>query len=182
MTQFDENNIVVLKESDCKENYFKCSPELKEALGKFNRIFIDTNLAQNLVLNEDGSLTLNENLYADKSAEEKEYIQLILKSTSKTAPDIKHLEDVYVKDWKVWFTYVEVRDTFAAAVSVGPAAVIAALQVIGTMFPGVGNAVMAVVGAFGGTAICVSIAYSLAHKKGWWIGIDGWLPGCGAWG
>lgn len=143
-----------IKESDCKKYYFKCSPELKEEFGKFNRFFIDTIVAQNLVLNKDESLTLNESLYAYKSVDEKEYIESILKLSVKTVADIKHLEGVYVKEWKAWFIYSEVCDTFVAAVSIAPAAVIGTLQVTRSGFPVVGNVVIAAMGAFGDVYMC----------------------------
>lgn len=80
---------------------------------------------------------------------------------------------VYVKNWKVYFTYDEVMATFFAAAQIGPSAIIAALAGIGTAIGGpVGTTIGTIVGYISGADFLYLVLRAAALKKGIFIGLD----------
>lgn len=79
---------------------------------------------------------------------------------------------LHVNDWKIYFTYDEVVGTLLSAAQVGPAAIVAALTAMGTIYPGVGNVVGLLVGLIGGGAIAYEVFQAVANRKGLYIGIN----------
>lgn len=83
---------------------------------------------------------------------------------------------IYVKDWKIHFTSADVQDYFLAASQIGPAAIILALQGLGSVLPGAGNVVAAVVGLIGAGTIYYYVVQALTLNRGMYIGISWNVP------
>lgn len=129
----------------------KSIDELKDEYG-FDEVFISR---LNTVLNSNLSKQIS------KSVSEKS-----IKDNS-LSPD-----RIHVKNWKVYFTYDDVMATLFAAAQVGPAAITAALTALGSVYPGVGTVIGAVIGLLGGGTIVYWVLQAAANKQGLYIGID----------
>lgn len=87
--------------------------------------------------------------------------------------------NVFVEDWKIYFTLDEVQMYFFAAAQIGPAAIIAALAGLGTSIGGpVGTAIGTVVGYVSGAAFAYLVLRAVSLGKGVYIGLewDGIFP------
>jgi len=79
---------------------------------------------------------------------------------------------LHVSDWKIYFDVYDVHSYLFAAAQIGPAAIMAALSALGSVYPGVGTVVGAIVGVVGGGAIIYTVFQAVAMNKGVYIGID----------
>ena len=79
---------------------------------------------------------------------------------------------LHVEDWKIYFDLGDVHAFLFAAAQVGPAAIMAALSALGSVYPGVGTVVGAIVGLFGGGTIIYWVFQAVALEKGLYIGVD----------
>lgn len=79
---------------------------------------------------------------------------------------------LHVSDWKIYFDNADVHAFLLAAAQAGPAAIMAALSALGSVYPGVGTVVGAIVGLFGGATIIYWVFQAVALNKGLYIGID----------
>lgn len=105
--------------------------------------------------NQDEVYKINELLVANKSFTTNQSNENYIKP------------QVYVKDWKIHFSAIEVQDYFLAAAQIGPAAIVLALTALGSVVPGVGT----VVGILGAGAIAYTVTQALAQHRGMYIGI-----------
>ncbi len=95
------------------------------------------------------------------------------------------LRRVFVKNWKIYFSYEEVESLFVAAANAGPAAMTATFAAIGIMYPVFGSVVGTIVGIVGGGTICYHVLQAAARRQGLYIGVD-WngpfpIPTLGNW-
>lgn len=79
---------------------------------------------------------------------------------------------LHVADWKIYFTNDDVHSTLFVAAQGGTAAVMAALSALGSIYPGVGTVVGAVVGLIGGGTIIYYVFQAVALGTGLYIGVD----------
>lgn len=79
---------------------------------------------------------------------------------------------IHVSNWKVYFTNGDVHATLFAAAQVGPAAIVAALSALGSVYPGVGTVIGAAVGVIGGGTIVYWVFQAVCLGKGLYIGVD----------
>lgn len=73
---------------------------------------------------------------------------------------------IHVKNWKVYFTYDDVMATLFAAAQDWTAAITAALTALGSVYPGVGTVIGAVIGLLGGGTIVYWYYRLLLINKG----------------
>jgi hypothetical protein len=95
------------------------------------------------------------------------------------------LRRVFVKNWKIYFSYEEVESLFVAAANAGPAAMTATFAAIGIMYPVFGSVVGTIVGIVGGGTICYHVLQAAARRQGLYVGVD-WngpfpIPTLGNW-
>lgn len=95
------------------------------------------------------------------------------------------LRRVFVKNWKIYFSYEEVESLFVAAANAGPAAMTATFAAIGIMYPVFGSVVGTVVGIVGGGTLCYHVLQAAARRQGLYVGVD-WngpfpIPTLGNW-
>ena len=95
------------------------------------------------------------------------------------------LRRVFVKNWKIYFSYEEVESLFVAAANAGPAAMTATFAAIGIMYPVFGSVVGTIVGIVGGGTICYHVLQVAARRQGLYVGVD-WngpfpIPTLGNW-
>lgn len=81
-------------------------------------------------------------------------------------------ERLHVSDWKIYFSNDDIYAFLFAAAQVGPAAIIAALSALGSIYPGVGTVIGAFIGLFGASSIIYMVFQAVALKKGLYIGVD----------
>lgn len=131
--------------------------------------------------------TLDENNKLSISLSEKELIS----TYGFTSSDLKQLQDlltfqsnavdrgsnmvqtrIHVSDWKIYFNNADVHAFLLSAAQIGPAAIMAALSALGSVYPGVGNVVGLIVGLFGGATIIYWVFQAVTLEKGLYIGID----------
>lgn len=92
---------------------------------------------------------------------------------------------VFVKNWKIYFSYEEVESLFVAAANAGPAAMTATFAAIGIMYPVFGSVVGTIVGIVGGGTLCYHVLQAAARRQGLYVGVD-WngpfpIPTLGNW-
>lgn len=95
------------------------------------------------------------------------------------------LRRVFVKNWKIYFSYEEVESLFVAAANAGPAAMTATFAAIGIMYPVFGSVVGTIIGIVGGGTICYHVLQAAARRQGLYVGVD-WngpfpIPTLGNW-
>ena len=95
------------------------------------------------------------------------------------------LRRVFVKNWKIYFSYEEVESLFVAAANAGPAAMTATFAAIGIMYPVFGSVVGTIVGIVGGGTLCYHVLQAAARRQGLYVGVD-WngpfpIPTLGNW-
>ena len=95
------------------------------------------------------------------------------------------LRRVFVKNWKIYFSYEEVESLFVAAANAGPAAMTATFAAIGIMYPVFGSVVGTIVGIVGGGTLCYHVLQATARRQGLYVGVD-WngpfpIPTLGNW-
>lgn len=95
------------------------------------------------------------------------------------------LRRVFVKNWKIYFSYEEVESLFVAAANAGPAAMTATFAAIGIMYPVFGSVVGTTVGIVGGGTLCYHVLQAAARRQGLYVGVD-WngpfpIPTLGNW-
>ena len=95
------------------------------------------------------------------------------------------LRRVFVKNWKIYFSYEEVESLFVAAANAGPAAMTATFAAIGIMYPVFGSVVGTIIGIVGGGTLCYHVLQAAARRQGLYVGVD-WngpfpIPTLGNW-
>ena len=95
------------------------------------------------------------------------------------------LRRVFVKNWKIYFSYEEVESLFVAAANAGPAAMTATFAAIGIMYPVFGSVVGTIVGIVGGGTLCYHVLQAAARRQELYVGVD-WngpfpIPTLGNW-
>lgn len=95
------------------------------------------------------------------------------------------LRRVFVKNWKIYFSYEEVESLFVAAANAGPAAMTATFAAIGIMYPVFDSVVGTIVGIVGGGTLCYHVLQAAARRQGLYVGVD-WngpfpIPTLGNW-
>ncbi len=78
---------------------------------------------------------------------------------------------VYVEDWKIYFTTDEVRMYLGSAIQAGAPAVIASIASLGSTVPGIGTVIGAAAGLWAGSEILYHATQALANEQGFYIGI-----------
>lgn len=78
---------------------------------------------------------------------------------------------VYVEDWKIYFTTDEVRMYLGSAIQAGAPAVIAAIASLGSTVPGIGTVIGAAAGLWAGGEILYYATQALTYEQGFYIGI-----------
>lgn len=148
-------------------------------LKKFNSLFIDKGLAEKMKLNESGSIYFEENDLADLNNDELSLVSSMI-NISSIYPYTETLNQnvpqtrVTVKNWRIYFTYSEVRKYFSGAASIGPHAVYAAMVALGSVIGGpLGTGITALLGAVGGSVLYSNVIKALNNHRGMYIGFTG---------
>lgn len=190
----EKENIKLLSAEIYIEDYL--DQDDKVYLDKLTKVFDEFSLNSSGVLKVDKSLSeiqekagftdvemerFNEILIFSKNnpsvANERKISEAISKDITKTGNTIE--PQVFVEDWKIYFTLEEVQTYFLAAAQIGPAAIVAALAGLGTAIGGpVGTAIGTIVGYVSGAGFAYLVMRAVMLQKGVYIGLewDGLFP------
>lgn len=167
---------------DTHNNYtedISISEEQVNMMQEFNSLFIDKGLAEKMKLNEQGSIYFEENDLANLNEDE---LNLVSSMTdiSSIYPYTETINQnipqtrVTVKNWRIYFTYSEVRQYFSGAAAIGPHAVYAAMIALGSVIGGpLGTGISALLGAVGGSVLYSNVIKALNNRRGMYIGFTG---------
>lgn len=157
---------------------------ISDYLDEESKIYLEkmTNIFDVFEINDRGILSLNTSLdniqrragFTDK--EMQKFNDLMNYNKAKSAGYAESnmvMPRISVRDWKVYFTYDEVMMYFSTAVTMGPAAITAALSALATTAsPGVGT----VIGAIAGYVVSADLMYLVLqagiNRQGIYIGLD----------
>lgn len=151
----------------------------------FSKKMIDTGLIKEFALDQQNHLELKHPIDTlqkryNLTPEESNIVSKMITTNKNTLSPVGVQKgdvrpEVFVSNWKVYFTYDDVNALLFAAASIGPAALAAELELIGTMMGGVVGTTIATILNILGAASLINLAYLIVQAEyrhqGIYIGI-----------
>lgn len=161
------------------ESDFYLSEDQKNALEKYEQIFIDTRFIEEFEL-VDFSMKCKTDLN-QKIAEYQfnqddiEYITKIVNCSHDLTTIQAYLPNtrITVKNWNIYLTNKEVKKYFGNVLSLGPVAIVGALTAIGSVGGPVGSIIAFIVSSLGANYIAGVVQKAYNSNKGLKIGFGG---------
>lgn len=130
-------------------------------------------LQEEFNLTDDFVSRLNNLLNSDIAKSGSRYYDAITDQSFGEDLDDTIRPNVFVRNWKVYFTHDEVMATLFAAAQIGPAAIVAALAALGTSIGGpVGAVIGTIVGYISGAGFAYLVLRAGTSGKGVYIGLE----------